>query len=125
MNISTVSPSKVIGDKRRWRQYKARTRAASRELPHGGRGAGAVPDVLRGGRTATARLSMFEDLADLFEQSAADGTPIREIVGEDPWSSSRRSSSNYTEGQWINRERERLTERHRRAPKTDTGGDPR
>ncbi|MFI6793991.1 hypothetical protein [Streptosporangium canum] len=27
---------------------------------------------------------MFEDLADLFEQAAADGTPIREIVGEDP-----------------------------------------
>jgi len=31
---------------------------------------------------------MFEDLLDLFEQSAANGTPIREIVGEDPWSSS-------------------------------------
>ena len=28
--------------------------------------------------------SMFEDLADLFEQAAADETPIREIVGEDP-----------------------------------------
>ena len=27
---------------------------------------------------------MFEDLADLFEQAAADATPIREIVGEDP-----------------------------------------
>ena len=27
---------------------------------------------------------MFEDLADLFEQGAADETPIREIVGEDP-----------------------------------------
>ena len=30
------------------------------------------------------RASMLEDLADLFEQAAADGTPIREIVGEDP-----------------------------------------
>ena len=27
---------------------------------------------------------MLEDLADLFEQAAADGTPIREIVGDDP-----------------------------------------
>ncbi|MFE9577298.1 DUF1048 domain-containing protein [Nocardia sp. NPDC006044] len=27
---------------------------------------------------------MFEDLLDLFEQSAADGTPIREVVGQDP-----------------------------------------
>jgi len=34
---------------------------------------------------------MFEDLLDLFEQSAANRTPIREIVGEDPWSSSKRS----------------------------------
>ena len=31
--------SKVIGHKRRWREYKARVRAASRELPHGGRSA--------------------------------------------------------------------------------------
>ena len=59
-------------------------RAASRELSHGGRRAGAVPDALRADRRATALLSMFEDLADLFEQGAADGTPIREIVGEDP-----------------------------------------
>ena len=29
-------------------------------------------------------MSKFEDLADLFEQAAADGTPIREIVGKDP-----------------------------------------
>jgi hypothetical protein len=36
-----------LGDKRRWRQYRARVRA-SRELPHDGRGAGAIPDVLRG-----------------------------------------------------------------------------
>lgn len=28
--------------------------------------------------------SVFEDLADLFERAAADGTPIRDIVGEDP-----------------------------------------
>jgi DNA-binding ferritin-like protein (Dps family) len=27
---------------------------------------------------------MLEDLADLFEQGAADGTPIRDIVGDDP-----------------------------------------
>jgi DNA-binding ferritin-like protein (Dps family) len=27
---------------------------------------------------------MLEDLADLFEQGAADGTPLRDVVGEDP-----------------------------------------
>ena len=29
-------------------------------------------------------MSMLEDLADLFEQSAANGTPNRAIVGDDP-----------------------------------------
>ena len=59
--------------------------AAPAELPHRDRRAGALPDVLRGvPETATPLLSMFEDLADLFEQSAANGTPIRAIVGEDP-----------------------------------------
>ena len=76
--------SKVIDGKRQWRQHKARTRqlpasyrtaveALERYLMYagpGGDGAGAA--------------SMFDDLLDLFEQSAANRTPIREIVGEDP-----------------------------------------
>ncbi|MFE5827112.1 hypothetical protein ACFQ7B_35900 [Streptomyces erythrochromogenes] len=40
---------------------------------------------------ADSSAAMFEDLADLFEQAAADGTPIRAIVGEDSRSSSARS----------------------------------
>src|ERR1700680_4824371 len=76
--------SKVVGPKRRWRAYKARTR----QLPASYRTA--VEALQRylmyagpGGDGARAE-SMFEDLVDLFEQSAANGTPIREIVGEDP-----------------------------------------
>ena len=56
-----------------------------------------------------ARLSMLEDLADLFEQSAADGTPIREIVGEDPVEFAETFVRNYPEGSGSTRERERLT----------------
>jgi DNA-binding ferritin-like protein (Dps family) len=51
---------------------------------------------------------MLDDLADLFEQSAADGTPIREIVGENPVEFAETFLRNYSEGQWINKERERL-----------------
>ena len=54
-------------------------------------------------------LSMLEDLADLFEQSVANGTPIRAIVGDDPVEFAEAFLQNYSEGQWINRERERLT----------------
>ena len=50
----------------------------------------------------------FEDLIDLFEQSAADRTPIREIVGEDPVEFIETFVRNYPKGQWIIREQERL-----------------
>jgi DNA-binding ferritin-like protein (Dps family) len=54
-------------------------------------------------------LLMLGDLADLFEQSAADGTPIRAIVGDDPVEFAETFMRNYAGGQWINKERERLT----------------
>ena len=59
--------------------------------------------------------SMFEDLADLFEQAAADGTPIREIVGEDPVEFVEAFVRNYSKGEWVDRERERLTSAIERA----------
>ncbi|MGL4286873.1 MAG: DUF1048 domain-containing protein, partial [Phreatobacter sp.] len=55
-------------------------------------------------------VSMFEDLADLFEQSAANGTPVRAIVGENPVEFAEAFMQNYSEGQWINKERKRLTD---------------
>ena len=60
-------------------------------------------------------LSMLGDLADLFEQGAADGIPVREIVGEDPVEFAEAFLSNYPKGQWISRERERLTNAIERA----------
>ena len=53
-------------------------------------------------------MSMLEDLADLMEQSAADGTPLREVVGEDPVEFCEDFVRNYSQGQWITGERERL-----------------
>ena len=113
--------SKMIGEKRRWRQYKARTK----QLPANYRTAIDALDrylmyfgsITRG----DTLVSMLEDLADLFEQSAADGTPIREIVGEDPVEFAETFLQNYSEGQWINKERERLTKAIDRAAGEDTG----
>ena len=70
-------------------------------------------------------LPMLEDLADLFEQSAANGTPIRAIVGEDPVEFAEAFQRNYPEGQWIGRERERLTNAIERAAGEDTGNEER
>ena len=54
--------------------------------------------------------SLLENIADLFEQSAADGTPIREIVGDDPVEFIEEMLRNYPEGDWRVRERQRLAD---------------
>ena len=100
--------AKVIGPKRRWRAYKARVRqlpenyltaveAIERYLMHFG--------PMQGDSAA----SVLEDVADLFERAAADGTPIREIVGEDPVEFVEALIGNYEKGGYVTRERERLT----------------
>jgi DNA-binding ferritin-like protein (Dps family) len=99
--------SKVIGDKRRWRQYKARVR----QLPRNYRAAvDAIERYLMhfGSMDGDSAASLFEDVADLFEQAAADGTPIREIVGEDPVEFVEALIRNYSKGGYVTRERERL-----------------
>ena len=97
-----------IEQKKRYRQYKARTE----KLPANYRAAIEALDrylmyfgAITNGDTM---VSMLEDLADLFEQSAAHGTPIRAIVGENPVEFVETFLQNYAEGQWINKERKRL-----------------
>lgn len=106
MSISDLT-SKVIGDKRRWRAYKARVR----QLPTNYRAAvDAVERYLMyfGLIDGEGAASLFEDVADLFEQAAADGTPIREIVGGDPVEFVDALVRNYSKGGYVDRERERL-----------------
>jgi DNA-binding ferritin-like protein (Dps family) len=104
----TMSISSMIGEKRRYRQYKARTT----QLPANYR---AAVDALErymmffGPGDGVGLMSMLEDLADLFEQSAANGTSVRAIVGDDPVEFAEDFLRNYPEGQWISRERKRLT----------------
>ncbi|UVK37583.1 DUF1048 domain-containing protein [Mesorhizobium sp. AR10] len=99
-----------IEQKRRYRQYKARTQ----QLPANYRAAIDALDrylMYFGAITKGDTLvSMLEDLADLFEQSAANETPIRAIVGQDPVEFAEAFLRNYSEGQWINKERKRLTD---------------
>lgn len=110
-----------IEQKRRYRQYKARTE----RLPANYRTAiGALNRYLMYFGSITKGdilVSMLEDLADLFEQSAANGTPIRDVVGEDPVEFAETFVRNYSDGQWINKERERLTNAIDRAVAEETG----
>jgi DNA-binding ferritin-like protein (Dps family) len=102
--------TRMVDDKRRWRRYKARVaglpvnhrtaaNAVERYLMH----AGGVSD----GEVA---MRMLEDLADLFEQSAADGTTVRAVVGDDPVEFVEDFVRNYGDGSWLRKERRRLVE---------------
>ena len=112
--------SKVIGPKRRWREYKARVR----QLPENYRTAvEAIERYLMhfGPMDGDSAASVLEDVADLFERAAADGTPIREIVGEDPVEFVEAFLQNYSKGGWVTRERERLVNAIARAEGEDGG----
>ena len=117
--------AKVVGDKRRWRAYKARVR----QLPPSYREAvEAIERYLMhfGPTDADSAASEFEDLADLFERAAADGTPIRQIVGDDPAEFVEAFAQNYTKGGYVpDRERNRLTSAIARAAGDDTGNEKR
>jgi DNA-binding ferritin-like protein (Dps family) len=97
--------SKVVGPKGDWRAYKARM--------------GQLPPDYRTALDALERYlnylgpggdggAIHADLLDLFEQSVANGTQIREVVGEDPVAFIEAFIQNYPEGHWRARERERF-----------------
>jgi len=104
---------KIVGDlaaKRRWREYKARAaalpapyraavKAIERYTMYTGIGISNDTDIL---------VQMWNDLADLFEQAAADDTPIRTIVGDDPVAFVEAFLANYSDGGWLEKERDRF-----------------
>ena len=112
----------ALEDKKRYRQYKSR----ARELPPPYRTANEAVErylLYSGGiSNGDIAMSMLEDLADLFEQSAANGTPVRDVVGDDPVEFVETFLQNYSEGAWINKERSRLAEAIDRAEEEQAEG---
>ena len=103
---------KVTGsfdDKKRWRAYKAR----KEQLPPAYRTAidGIERYLMFAGSIVKGDvlMQMLEDLADLIEGAAADGTPIRDIVGDDPVEFAETFAQAYAGTRWIDKERARLT----------------
>jgi DNA-binding ferritin-like protein (Dps family) len=99
-----------LSDKRKWREYKARVKA----LPDGYRTAveGIEKYLLySGGVTSGPQIvAMVNDLADLFERAAADGTPIRSIVGSDPVEFVDAFVANYSDGGWLAKHQQKLND---------------
>jgi len=53
-------------------------------------------------------VTMLGDSADLWERAAVDGTPVRDIVGDDPVEFAEAFAAAYSGKQWIDKERARL-----------------
>jgi DNA-binding ferritin-like protein (Dps family) len=54
-------------------------------------------------------ITMLADLADLWERAAVDGTPVRDIVGDDPVDFAETFARSYGGKEWIDKERARLS----------------
>lgn len=108
MTFITRLATKLICEKQRWRAYKARVN----NLPEPYRGAVAALErylMISGGiADGDSAASLLENLADLFEQSVADGTSIREIVGDNPVEFIEEFLRNYAQADWRSQERQKL-----------------
>jgi DNA-binding ferritin-like protein (Dps family) len=98
-----------LEQKKQYRQYKARVETlpepygtAAKALQRYFMYYGGVTD----GETI---VKMLGDLVDLWERAAADGTPLRAIVGDDPVEFAETFAEAYTGKKWIDKERARLT----------------
>lgn len=98
-----------LEQKKQYRQYRARVDA----LPEPYASAAKAIDrylMLSGGITDGETLvTMFGDFADLWERAVADGTPVRDIVGDDPVEFAETFAQAYSGKHWIDKERARLT----------------
>jgi DNA-binding ferritin-like protein (Dps family) len=104
--IETVTGS--LEQKKQYKQDKARIDGLPEPY---GTAAKAVHRYLMyyGGITGGDTLiTMFGDLADLWERAAVDGTPLRAIVGDDPVEFAETFARAYTGKEWIDKERARL-----------------
>jgi DNA-binding ferritin-like protein (Dps family) len=97
-----------LEQKKQYRQYKARIEA----LPEPYHGVAKALEryflYYAGVTEGETALKMFDDFADLWERAAADGTPVRTIVGDDPVEFAETFAQAYTGRQWIDKERVRL-----------------
>ncbi len=100
---------KWIEQKQQYRRYKARVAALPPSYQATAAALMRYMNHLGGMDDADSIMTMLDDLADLFEQAVADGTPIRDIVGPDPVEFAEAFLSNYPSGRWITKERDRLT----------------
>jgi DNA-binding ferritin-like protein (Dps family) len=99
--------AKLIGPKKQWRAYKARVKKLPK--PHADAVAGLQRYLFHfGSANGASSMALLEDLITVFEQGAADGSSVRDIVGEDPVEFAEALIRNYDKDGYVAREQNRL-----------------
>ena len=98
-----------LEQKRQYKQYQARLEALPE--PYGSAAKALQRYFIYSGGIVDGEtlLKMQGDFVELWERAAADSTPVRAIVGDDPVEFAEAFASAYSGKHWIDKERERLT----------------
>jgi len=105
--IETLTGS--LEQKKQYRQYKSRMDALPEPYGTAAKAMHRYFMYFGGVTDGDTLVTMFGDLIELWERAAADGTPLREIVGDDPVDFAETFARSYAGTQWIDKERARLT----------------
>jgi DNA-binding ferritin-like protein (Dps family) len=97
-----------LEQKKQYRQATARIAALPAPYRDAAKAIGRYVMYYSGTTDGDTLTTMIGDHADLWER-AADGTPVREIVGDDPVGFAEEFAAAYSGTHWIDKERARLT----------------
>jgi DNA-binding ferritin-like protein (Dps family) len=97
-----------LDQKKRYRQYRVRIDALDEPYRTVAKALQRYHMYYGGFLDGETALRMLGDFVDLWERAAADGTPIRAIVGENPVEFAETFAQAYSGKQWIDKERARL-----------------
>lgn len=99
----------VLAQKKQYRADMARIEALPSPYAAAAKGVHRYLMYCAGVTDGETSVAMVTDLADLWERAAADGTPIHDIVGDDPVEFAETFAAAYSGKNWIDKERARLT----------------
>ncbi|WP_313543484.1 DUF1048 domain-containing protein [Leifsonia aquatica] len=97
-----------LEQKKQYRQYRARLEALPEPYNAVARAVQRYFMYNGGVEDGDTLVTMMGDFVDLWERAATDGTPVRDIVGEDPVEFAEAFAEAYTGKRWIDKERARL-----------------
>ena len=111
-----------LDQKKQYKQYRARLEALPEPYLTAAKALDRYFMYSGGGLTdGEVLVRMMSDFVELWERAAADGTPVHEIVGDDPVEFADTFRAAYTGREWIDKEKSRLREAVAKAARAQEG----